>query len=261
MDPYRPIAALFRLGWRALALDVRTTGHGHIPTSGPAILASNHIGYLDFCFVALAPPSPRRRVRFLIRDDIYDNRPVGAALHAMKQVPVEVHGDPSSGLAGAEELLRDGEVVGIHPEGTISPSFVPREGRSGAVRLAQATGAPIIPVALWGSQRLLTKWRPRRLTRGAAVRVHYGEPFRPAAELEPAEATRQLMQRIDSLLEQAQASYPQQPEDGDDWWVPAHLGGSAPSVEEVEFRLKEQAIERRRRAREREDSDIREARG
>lgn len=251
MDPYRPIAALFRLGWRALALDVRSTGHHHIPARGPAILASNHIGYLDFCFVALAPPSPRRRVRFLIRHDVYDNRPVGAALHAMKQVPVEVHGDPSSGMARAEELLRDGEVVGIHPEGTISPSFVPREGRSGAVRLAQATGAPIVPVALWGSQRLLTKWRPRRLTRGVAVGVHYGEPFRPDADADPSEATRQLMRRIDGLLEEAQDAYPQLPDAGEDWWVPAHLGGSAPTVEEVEVRLKEQALERRRLAEER----------
>jgi 1-acyl-sn-glycerol-3-phosphate acyltransferase len=248
VDPYPQFAALFRLGWRALALDVRSRGHAHIPRHGAAILASNHVSYLDFCFVALAPPQPRRRVRFLIRHDVYDNRPVGAALHAMRQIPVEVHGDPAPGLRRAEELLREGEVVGVHPEGTISPSFVVREGRSGAVRLSQATGAPIVPVGVWGSQRLLTKWRPRNLERGLAVEVHYGAPFTPAPDADATAATVQLMQRIDDQVQAAQAAYPQRPDPGDDWWIPAHLGGSAPTPEEVEVRLKEQAEERRRRA-------------
>lgn len=249
MDLYPPLAAMFRLGWRALALDVRSTGHEHIPRRGPAILASNHVSYLDFNFVALAPPEPRREVRYLIRQDVYDNRPVGAVLDRLHQIPVDVHGDPSSGLRYAEAALRDGEVLGIHPEGTISPSFVPRPGRTGAVRLSQATGAPIVPVAVWGSQRLLTKWRPRRLTRNVAVEVHYGEPYTPAPEADPTEATRELMRRIEELLATAQARYPQQPgPPPEDWWVPSHLGGSAPTPSEVEVRLKEQAEERRRRA-------------
>src|SRR5690606_35700702 len=148
-----------------------------------------------------------------------------------------------------EELLREGEVVGIHPEGTISPSFVPRPGRTGAVRLSQATGAPIVPVAVWGSQRLLTKWRPRNLARGIAVRAHYGDPFTPAADADPGGATAVLMRRIEALLDDAQAAYPQRPAPGDDWWIPSHLGGSAPTQAEVDVRLKEQAEERRRRAR------------
>jgi 1-acyl-sn-glycerol-3-phosphate acyltransferase len=249
LDPYEPIAALFRLGWRALALDVRSAGHGHIPAAGPAILASNHVGYLDFCFVALAPPRPRRRVRFLIRHDVYEHRAVGAVLHQLRQIPVEVHGDPTSGLAQAEDTLRRGEVVGVHPEGTINPSFVPGEGRTGAARLAQATGAPIVPVAVWGSQRLLTKWRPRQLTRHVPVLVRYGEPFRATPGEDPVAVTAELMRRIGVLLAEAQAVYPERPAPGEGWWLPAHLGGAAPTPEEVEVRLEQQAAERRRRAR------------
>jgi 1-acyl-sn-glycerol-3-phosphate acyltransferase len=252
VDLYTSIAALFRLGWRALALDVRPLDHHHIPDRGPVILASNHVGYLDFCFVALAPPWPRRQVRFLARHDIWDRRLVGWAMSGMGQIPVDVHGDPASALALAEGRLRAGEVIGLHPEGTISPSFVPRQGRTGAVRLARATGAPIVPVAVWGSQRLLTKWRPAKLTRHVAVTVRYGEPFHPG-EGSAEEETAELMARIRALLARSQATHPQQPgpAPGDDWWIPAHLGGSAPTPEEAEARIAAQMAERRaRRARE-----------
>jgi 1-acyl-sn-glycerol-3-phosphate acyltransferase len=249
VDLYTVVAAGFRLGWRALALDVRTVDHDHIPRTGPAILASNHIGYLDFCFVALAPPRPRRQVRFLARHDIWHRRVVGAAMTRMGQIPVDAHGDPTPALALAEQRLRDGEVIGVHPEGTISPSFVPRTGRTGAVRLARATGAPIVPVAVWGSHRLLTKWRPARLTRKVAVTIHYGEPFHPDVDVPLERATADLMARITALLARAQADYPQQPAagPGEDWWIPAHLGGGAPTPEEADARIARQIAERRAR--------------
>lgn len=248
MDPYAPIAAGFRGLWHSLRVDVRPIGYHHIPATGPAILASNHIGYLDFCFVALAPPRPRRRVRFLARHDLFEGV-VGSALRAMGQIPVDVHGDPVEAYAAAEAALARDEVLGIHPEGTISPSFVPRRGRTGAVRLAQATGAPIVPVAVWGSQRLLTKWQPRRLRPGVCVTVRYGAPWHPPADQAPATATAELMRRITELLEVEQASYPQHPRNEQDrWWLPAHLGGTAPTPQEADRRLREQA-EARRRAR------------
>jgi 1-acyl-sn-glycerol-3-phosphate acyltransferase len=248
VDTYTTIAAGFRLGWRALALDVRTFDHEHIPRHGPAILASNHVGYLDFSFIALAPPEPRRQVRYLARHDIWNNRLVGWAMTTMGQIPVDVHGDPAPALEVAAQRLREGEVIGLHPEGTISPSFVPRRGRTGAVRLARATGAPIVPVAVWGSHRLLTKWRPARLSRHVAVTVRYGAPYHPTdGSLE--EATAELMGRIGALLAESQARYPQRPgpEPGDDWWIPAHRGGSAPTPEEAEARIARQVAERRAR--------------
>jgi 1-acyl-sn-glycerol-3-phosphate acyltransferase len=151
--------------------------------------------------------------------------------------------------AEATAALERGEIIGLHPEGTISPSFVPRRGKSGTVRLADSAGAPIIPVAVWGTQRLLTKWRPPRPARHVTVTVRYGQPFTPTARTGMAR-TKELMDRIGALLRESQASYPQRPgPPPDDWWVPAHLGGSAMTPEVAEARLDEQMEQRRVRRR------------
>jgi 1-acyl-sn-glycerol-3-phosphate acyltransferase len=236
---------LFEVGFRLLGLHRRVVGLEHIPRSGPAIIASNHIGYLDFAFVMLAPPRPRREVRFLARAEFFERPVMGFLLRQLGQIPVDVHGDAPAAVTTAAEALARGELVGLHPEGTISPSFVPRRAKSGAIRLADATGAPIIPTAVWGSQRLLTKGRPPSLTRGVAIEVHYGPPFVPTART-AAGRTQELMARIGELLAGAQRAYPQRPgPPPDDWWLPAHLGGSAPTPEEAEARIQAQTAERR----------------
>ena len=238
---------LFELGFRALSIDLRSRGHENIPAHGPAILASNHIGYLDFCFVMLAPPRPRREVRFLARNEFFEKPVVGTLLRQLGQIPVDVHGDARASATAAQEVLERGELVGVHPEGTISPSFVPRRAKSGTIRLAEAAGVPIVPVALWGSQRLLTKWREPRPQRGVVVSVTYGEPYEPEGRTAMARTT-DLMARIANLLSEAQASYPQRPgPPPDDWWVPKHLGGSALSPEEAEARIELQMADRRAR--------------
>ncbi len=243
---YRFGSSLFLTGFRVLGVDLRVQGAEHIPTAGPVVLASNHIGYLDFAFVMLAPPAPRREVRFLARDDFFRNPVTGFLLRQLGQIPVDVHGDPMQAAAAAQGVLEDGGIVGIHPEGTISPSFVPRRGKSGVVRLADSAQAPIVPVALWGSQRLLTKGRPVRPTRGAVVTVRYGEPFRPTARTSILR-TREVMQRITDELQRAQTSYPQRPAPApDDWWQPAHLGGSAPTPAAAEAAIAAQNEARRR---------------
>jgi 1-acyl-sn-glycerol-3-phosphate acyltransferase len=230
---------LFELGFRALRLRRRLIGGEHLPRTGPGILASNHIGYLDFCFVMLALPRPRREIRFLARAEFFDQPVTGFLLRQLGQIPVDVHGDAPAAIETATALLRHGELVGLHPEGTISPSFVPRRARSGAVRLADATGAPIIPCAVWGSHRLLTKGRPPSLTPGVAIEVRYGPPFHPTAATVEGRSD-ELMDRIRALLAEAQRAYPQRPgPPPDDWWLPAHLGGSAPTVQEAERRARE----------------------
>lgn len=106
------------------------------------------------------------------------------------------------------------------------PAAPYRQERGGAVRMAQGTGAPIVPVAVWGSHRLLTKWRPPNLReRGIVVDVHYGEPYHPVGD--PIEATAELMGRIRALLEHAWDVYPQQPVAGDEWWAPGRRGADA----------------------------------
>lgn len=247
MSLYDVGSVAFRAGFRTLAIDLRSIGHANIPRSGGVLLASNHVSYLDFAFVALAPPRPRRPVRFLARSEFFDRRLVGWALRRLGQIPVDVHGDPLAAMRAATAALSAGEAVGLHPEATISPSFVPRRAKSGAIRLAWETEVPIVPVAVWGSQRLLTKWRPAKLARGVPVLVRYGEPYLPERGAPAALRTRELMARISQLLEENWQEYPDRPKPGDDWWQPAQLGGSAPTPEEAEDALRRQVEERRSR--------------
>ena len=241
---YSFAARLFELGFVVTGIERHVDGVENIPTEGPAILASNHVGYLDFCFVMLGPPRPRREVAFLAKSELFERRVVGSALHALRQIPVDVHGSPTDAMRAAAERLEAGGIVGLHPEGTINPAFLPMRGRSGAVRLARMTGAPIVPTAVWGSQRLLTKWRPAAWPeRGVPVRVRYGAPYLPT-EGSPSEATRDLMARIGVLVDELIAEDAAPP---GAWWVPAERGGGAPREEEVRARLEAQRAERRAR--------------
>ena len=104
------------------------------------------------------------------------------------------------------------------------------DGLYGAVRMAVAGDVPLIPVALWGPQRLWTKGRPRRLfQRGVPVTILVGEPMYPKRGDDYAKATDDLRERLSELLEKAQREYPELPRPGEEWWQPAYLGGSAPT--------------------------------
>jgi len=244
---YSATSRLFELGFRLAGVDLQVEGVEHLPAEGPPIVASNHVGYVDYAFVMLGPLRPRREMAFLARADLFEKRLVGAALHALGQIPVDAHGDPAAAMRSAVDRLAAGGIVGLHPEGTINPAFLPVRGRSGAVRLAQLTGAPIVPTAVWGSQRLLTKWRPATWPeRGIPVRVLYGAPYHPRTPegTSVSEATRDLMARIGELVDRAIAA---EAAPAGSWWVPAARGGSAPRPEEVRARLEAQARERRER--------------
>jgi len=231
------------MGWKVIV-----RGEEHIPTTGSAVIATNHVGYLDFVFSGYAARERGRRARFLAKKEVFDKGGVGWLMRKMRHIPVDRYGAARDSLAEAVAALRRGEIVGMFPEATISPSFVPRPGKSGAVRMAQQAGAPLIPAAVWGTQRILTKWRPRNFKRGFAIIVNVGEPLELTPDEDPDKATLRLMERIGELLAEAQAAYPQEPRGDDDrWWLPAHLGGTAPTFEEAEARLAAQREERRAR--------------
>jgi 1-acyl-sn-glycerol-3-phosphate acyltransferase len=233
---------------RAMKWTVTVVGEDHIPAEGAAIVASNHIGYLDFIFSGYAARARGRRIRFLAKKEIFDKRGVGWLMRQMGHIPVDRAGAASDSLVAAKDELARGEIIGMFPEATISPSFVPRRGKTGTVRLAQETGAPLIPVAIWGTQRILTKWRPKRFPRGIPVIVNVGKPVDAPAQEDAQAITDELMARIGELLTEAQARYPVEPaSDEDRWWLPAHLGGSAPTPEDAERRLTEERAERARR--------------
>ena len=252
MEPvYRTVIGTLLAVFRAQRWDVRVTGTEHVPSTGGAIIATNHVGYLDFTFVGygVLQGAGKRLTRFAAKKETFDHRVSGPLMRAMKHIPVDRGGAASATIDHAVGLLRAGELVGMFPESTISRSFVPRPGKSGTVRMAQEAGVPIVPGAVWGSQRLFTKGRPRALgTRDVVITVDFGPPLHPGPDDDPAEVTAELMRRIGEMADRAARDYPQSPAPGEDpWWVPAHLGGTAPTPEQAEAMARDEAERRRAR--------------
>ncbi len=231
---YPPVIGLARTAFWALGMEVAITGAEQVPRTGGAVLASNHVSYLDFVFAGLAARPSGRLTRFMAKDAVFRHKISGPLMRGMHHIPV----DRDAGMASFREALtalKAGELVGIFPEATISRSFTVKELKSGAVRLAQASRTPLVPVAVWGGQRMLTKGRPRDLTsRGRHVLIEVGEPIAAPRDADADELTAQLRARLAELLEGLQRRTPEQPLPGEDaWWHPAHLGGTAPTPEQA----------------------------
>ncbi|MFW3172389.1 lysophospholipid acyltransferase family protein [Geodermatophilus sp. CPCC 206100] len=232
--PYRLVIRLALVVFRLFRFRFDVRGGEHLPATGGAIICSNHVSYLDFTFLGLAALPQRRLVRFMAKASVFAHRFSGPFMRAMRHIPV----DRRAGAAAFEAALRalkDGHLVGVFPEATISSSFRVKELKAGAARMAMDAGVPVIPAAVWGGQRIATKGHPVVLRRDVAVTVVLGEPLVP----EPGERPQQLLRRIraamEALVDEAQRSYPQQPAGPEDrWWLPAHLGGTAPTPEEAE---------------------------
>ncbi|MFI1972375.1 1-acyl-sn-glycerol-3-phosphate acyltransferase [Streptomyces cinnamoneus] len=235
---YRPVIGLAQGMFKALDLRFDIQGAEHIPQRGGAVLVSNHIGYLDFVFCGLAARPAKRLVRFMAKDSVFRHKVSGPLMRAMKHIPV----DRSAGVDAyrhALSALRSGEIIGVFPEATISTSFTLKGFKSGAARLAQEAGVPLVPMALWGTQRLWTKGRKRDLGRNhIPVAIRVGEPLTAAADESADTLTGRVRSRVQELLEAAQRAYPVRTEGPEDsWWIPAHLGGTAPAAAEAGGRL------------------------
>jgi 1-acyl-sn-glycerol-3-phosphate acyltransferase len=222
------------VAFRALRMTLVVEGADRVPPSGGVVLASNHVSYLDFIFAGLAPWKDRRRLtRFMAKDGVFTHRVSGPLMRGMHHIPV----DRSSGTASlrtALSYLKAGEIVGVFPEATISQSFTVKELKSGAVRMAAAGKAPVVPVVVWGGQRLWTKNHPRKLVRGQTVVVLVGEPFTVSTRDDMDAATERLRTTLQELLDRAQAQHPSAQDPGPHaWWLPAHLGGGAPTPEQA----------------------------
>jgi 1-acyl-sn-glycerol-3-phosphate acyltransferase len=230
---YPPVILLARGVFKGLGLGIRIDGAGNIPRQGGAVLASNHIGYLDFTFCGLAAVPSKRLVRFMAKESVFRHRVSGPLMRGMHHIPVD-RGAGSGAFRAAMAALKAGEVVGVFPEATISRSWMLKDFKNGATRMAAAAGVPVVPMAVWGSHRIYTKGRPRDLARGKAITMAVGEPFTPGKRDDPDAVTAELKARIAILLDGLQRSYPDSPSGPDDrWWVPAHLGGTAPTPEQA----------------------------
>jgi 1-acyl-sn-glycerol-3-phosphate acyltransferase len=248
MEPvYTPVIGAVLTAFRLMNWDVSVEGAGHIPGSGPGVVATNHVGYLDFVFSGYGVRKQGKRLlRFMAKKEVFDHRIAGPLMRGMKHIPVDRFGRAVDALEAGKEALRRGELVGMFPEGTISRSFVPRAGKTGAARMAMETGAPLIPGAVWGTQRILTKGRPKNFQRGVHISVAFAEPINYTADEDPGEVTKRLMASVGDLVERLAVTYPQQPAgDHDRWWLPAHLGGAAPTVAEAEALAADESAERR----------------
>ncbi|MGH3904326.1 MAG: lysophospholipid acyltransferase family protein [Pseudonocardiaceae bacterium] len=244
--PYRCVVHTALSLFRALDLRLDVVGQENVPATGGGVVVINHTGYLDFAISGVPFwHAHRRLVRYMAKQEVFAHRVGGPLMRAMHHIPV----DREAGMASfraAVEALRAGELVGVFPEATISRSFCLKEFKSGATRMARAAGVPLIPVTLWGSQRVWTKGRKPtiRAARHTTISITIGAPLQPGRG---AAADAALVEVMNGLLDETRARYPDAP-GADPWWVPAHLGGSAPTPEQA---AELDAEEQRERARKR----------
>jgi len=225
---YSTIIRLAKLGFRALGQRFDVTGVEHLPRTGGALLASNHIGYVDFVYGGLPAAMIDRRVRFMAKRELFDHKLTGPIMRACRHIQVD-RADGERSLAVAQEFLDRGEIVGIFPEATISRAMEIKDLKTGAARIAAAADVPLLPLVLWGTQRLMTKDHDRDLSRGTAITVSVGAPVPLSGDA--VADTAALRTAMSGLLDDAIRSYPQH-EPGA-WWLPASYGGSAPTLEEA----------------------------
>ncbi|WP_097317993.1 lysophospholipid acyltransferase family protein [Paractinoplanes atraurantiacus] len=229
---YPPVVAAAKAWFRALDLKIQVDGAEHIPPAGGAVLASNHVSYLDFIFCGLGAQPAKRLVRFMAKKSVFDHKISGPLMRGMRHIPVDRDAGAAS-FREATQALKDGEVVGVFPEATISESFTVKELKSGAVRLARTAKVPLIPMVVWGPQRLWTKGHKKELgKRHVPVIIKIGEAIEMQKGVSPDALTAILKERLSGLLDAAQRAYPDKPSGPEDrWWLPAHLGGTAPLPE------------------------------
>jgi 1-acyl-sn-glycerol-3-phosphate acyltransferase len=183
-------------------------GSENVPERGPAIVACNHVAYLDPLAVGYAIDKAGRRPRFLTKSELFRDRRIGWALRATRQIEVRrgtVHA--SSALDQALDALRTGEIVVIFPEGTVTtdPDLEPMAPKSGAIRLALRSHAPVIPCAVWGTANVWPKGHyAKRWWPGQDILVRFGEPMAVAGDPDSrraiTESGQRVMERIAALV-------------------------------------------------------------
>ena len=223
-----------RLLFGMLGVKLRVAGREHLPLDGGAVVAITHFGYLEFAIVEWVTwLANRRRIRFMAKKAAFKGWPLGALMRNMKHIPVD-RSAGSHAYDAAIEALQRGELIGVFPEGTVSRSFEVQRIKAGAVRLAQQAGAPLIPVAVWGAQRILTKGAKGRARErvGVPVYVAIGTPVVVAPGDDIHDASDALRAELQRLTDHLQDIYPE--DVTGQWWQPARRGCTAPSVDDVE---------------------------
>jgi len=182
-------------------------GIEHIPSRGPVLLAANHRSYFDVAALALVAAAVGRPVRFLGKKEIFDAPVVGQIARAIGGIPVDRGSGSNSPLRAAEAALKAGEVVVVLPQGTIprGEAFFDTElhGKTGTARLAASTGAVVVPIGLWGTEKVWA--RSARVPDFTLVRkppkitIRVGKPL-PLSLTDAVADTATIMAAISELL-------------------------------------------------------------
>jgi 1-acyl-sn-glycerol-3-phosphate acyltransferase len=180
VEPIYHLTKSIVIPWNHVWFKWHIEGMENIPKSGPAIVAFNHIAYVDPLCIAYVVVRAGRRPRFLSKSELFEDKRIAWILRGCGQIEVKRGTrDAPIALDAALDALRRGEVVVIFPEGTVTtdPDLNPMPAKTGASRLALRSGAPLIPAAIWGTANVWPKgyaarWRPRQ-----PVVVRIGEPI------------------------------------------------------------------------------------
>ncbi|WP_194897543.1 lysophospholipid acyltransferase family protein [Catenulispora pinisilvae] len=194
-------------------------GGEHIPETGGVVIAANHISHVDALAFGHYVYGNGRIPRFLAKSGVFKNKFVGSVLRAAKQIPVyRDSADAANALRDAIAAVNEGQAVAMYPEGTISrdPGLWPMAAKSGAARIALATGCPVVPVAQWGAQEILAyhERKPHLLPRKRMIMLA-GPPVdlddlrgRPQTAETVREATERIMDAITELLANVRGQEP-----------------------------------------------------
>ncbi len=227
---YPPTILTAKTLFRLLGMSFQMSGTEHVPRQGGAILAANHVGYVDFVFDGLAAQPSGRLVRFMAKKEAFEHPISGPLMRGFHHISVDRENGEQS-YRDAVQYARDGEIVGIFPEATISRSFEIKELKTGAVRMAAEAGVPLIPMVTWGTQLLKTKDHEADIWgRGKTIGLHVGAPIEVTGD-DPVAETAVLREAMSQLLDHAIEQYPISPVG--QWWAPARHGGTAPTPEEA----------------------------
>jgi len=225
---FRALEILAQLVVMATGTRITYRGEENVPELAGAVVAINHTSYVDFLPAALAMYRRGRRLRFMIKAEMQQVKVVNVLIKHTKTIPVDRHVGAGA-YALAVQRLREGELVGVYPEATISRSFELKEFKTGAARMALEADVPIVPVIVWGAHRIWTKDHPRHIGRKKLpVSVQVGPPLRAAEDMTQTNAA--LRESMTALLHQAQQGYPHP---AGAYWVPRRLGGGAPTLAEA----------------------------
>jgi 1-acyl-sn-glycerol-3-phosphate acyltransferase len=179
----------------AIIIRLSLSGLNNVPGKGPFILTPNHLAWADIPLIAL---HVHRKVVYMAKEEYFSGK-MAWLIRFFGAFPVKRGEADRQALHAAEEQLKQGNVLGIFPEGTRSRSHTLAKGHAGMAMIALRTGVPVVPVAIWGSEKVLKEFRPR-------VTIRYGEPviLKPKGikitREDIDEATDQVMCRIASML-------------------------------------------------------------